>query len=249
MAHRSLLTEAVDRYLGTVVVHETAGAEAAARRDLEAPRGRHADRRRPGRVPRVSRAPHRRAPGDRDRHVHRLQRAGGRERSAARRPSRLLRRERRMDVDRAPLLGRGRARRPDRAAPRVRRGKRSRNCCKRDGPGSYDFAFIDADKTGYDAYYEACLELIRAGGLIAIDNVLWSGTVADPTDCAPGHGRAAHAQREDPRRSARRRVPREPRRRRDAGAQEVGSETTFRDRIAEQAELVRIVSDPLLTAE
>jgi len=56
---------------------------------------------------------------------------------------------------------------------------------KRDGAGSYDFAFIDADKTGYDAYYEACLELIRAGGLIAIDNVLWSGTVADPADLRP----------------------------------------------------------------
>jgi len=56
---------------------------------------------------------------------------------------------------------------------------------ERDGPGSYDFAFIDADKTGYDAYYEACLELIRAGGLIAIDNVLWSGTVADPADVRP----------------------------------------------------------------
>jgi caffeoyl-CoA O-methyltransferase len=48
------------------------------------------------------------------------------------------------------------------------------------GPGSFDFAFIDADKTGYDAYYEACLSLLRPGGLIAIDNVLWSGTVADP---------------------------------------------------------------------
>ena len=56
---------------------------------------------------------------------------------------------------------------------------------KRDGAGSYDFAFIDADKTGYDAYYEACLELLRAGGLIAIDNVLWSGTVADPSDTRP----------------------------------------------------------------
>jgi predicted O-methyltransferase YrrM len=51
--------------------------------------------------------------------------------------------------------------------------------------GSFDFAFIDADKTGYDAYYEACLALIRAGGLIAIDNVLWSGTVADPSDQKP----------------------------------------------------------------
>ncbi len=45
---------------------------------------------------------------------------------------------------------------------------------------SFDFAFIDADKTGYDVYYEACLELIRPGGLIAIDNVLWNGAVADP---------------------------------------------------------------------
>jgi caffeoyl-CoA O-methyltransferase len=45
---------------------------------------------------------------------------------------------------------------------------------------SYDFAFIDADKTGYDAYYERCLALLRPGGLIAVDNVLWGGAVADP---------------------------------------------------------------------
>jgi predicted O-methyltransferase YrrM len=45
--------------------------------------------------------------------------------------------------------------------------------------GSFDFAFIDADKENYDAYYEASLELVRPGGLIAIDNVLWSGAVAD----------------------------------------------------------------------
>ncbi len=47
--------------------------------------------------------------------------------------------------------------------------------------GTFDFAFIDADKTGYDAYYEACLKLLRPNGLIAIDNVLWSGAVADAT--------------------------------------------------------------------
>ncbi|MEY2167234.1 MULTISPECIES: class I SAM-dependent methyltransferase [unclassified Rhodanobacter] len=46
--------------------------------------------------------------------------------------------------------------------------------------GRYDFAFIDADKTGYAAYYERCLQLLRPGGLIAIDNVLWSGAVARP---------------------------------------------------------------------
>ena len=46
--------------------------------------------------------------------------------------------------------------------------------------GHYDFAFIDADKTGYDAYYERCLQLLRHGGLIAIDNTLWGGDVARP---------------------------------------------------------------------
>jgi predicted O-methyltransferase YrrM len=52
----------------------------------------------------------------------------------------------------------------------------------RDGAtGSYDFMFIDADKSNYDGYYERGLELVRPGGLIAIDNVLWSGSVADPT--------------------------------------------------------------------
>jgi predicted O-methyltransferase YrrM len=49
-----------------------------------------------------------------------------------------------------------------------------------EGPASQDLAFIDADKSSYDAYYEACLQLLRPGGLIAIDNVLWSGRVADP---------------------------------------------------------------------
>ena len=46
--------------------------------------------------------------------------------------------------------------------------------------GRFDFAFIDADKESYGAYYERCLELVRAGGLIAIDNTLWSGAVIDP---------------------------------------------------------------------
>ena len=46
--------------------------------------------------------------------------------------------------------------------------------------GRFDFAFIDADKESYGAYYERCLQLVRAGGLIAIDNTLWSGAVIDP---------------------------------------------------------------------
>ena len=45
--------------------------------------------------------------------------------------------------------------------------------------GGFDFAFIDADKANYANYYERCLTLIRPGGLIAVDNVLWSGKVVD----------------------------------------------------------------------
>jgi predicted O-methyltransferase YrrM len=47
---------------------------------------------------------------------------------------------------------------------------------------TFDFSFIDADKANYDKYYEMSLRLVRPGGLIAIDNVLWSGRVADKTN-------------------------------------------------------------------
>ena len=50
------------------------------------------------------------------------------------------------------------------------------------GPGTFDFAFIDADKEGYDGYYENGLKLLRAGGLMAFDNTLWSGRVADSSN-------------------------------------------------------------------
>lgn len=45
---------------------------------------------------------------------------------------------------------------------------------------SFDFAYIDADKSGYRNYVERCMNLVRSGGLIALDNTLWSGSVADP---------------------------------------------------------------------
>ena len=47
--------------------------------------------------------------------------------------------------------------------------------------GTFDFAFIDADKNNYAAYYDRCFQLVRQGGLILVDNVLWYGRVIDPT--------------------------------------------------------------------
>jgi predicted O-methyltransferase YrrM len=46
--------------------------------------------------------------------------------------------------------------------------------------GTFDFAFIDADKNNYAAYYDRCFQLVRSGGLILVDNVLWYGRVVDP---------------------------------------------------------------------
>ena len=49
---------------------------------------------------------------------------------------------------------------------------------------TFDFAFIDADKSGYDSYYELCLQLLKSGGVIAFDNTLWSEKVLKPPeDC------------------------------------------------------------------
>jgi len=70
----------------------------------------------------------------------------------------------------------------------------------RDGwSGDYDMAFIDADKTGYADYFEACLTLVRPGGLILVDNTLWDGkvTAANPededTEAIRAFNRQAHA--------------------------------------------------------
>ncbi len=67
------------------------------------------------------------------------------------------------------------------------------------GGSTYDIAFIDADKESYDLYYERCLELVRPGGLILIDNMFWDGAVADPeqddeeTEALRGLARKIHA--------------------------------------------------------
>src|SRR5579872_6577226 len=55
-------------------------------------------------------------------------------------------------------------------------------CLKAGEAGSYDFAFIDADKTNYSGYYERILKLLRPGGLVTVDNVLWDGAVIDRQD-------------------------------------------------------------------
>ena len=58
--------------------------------------------------------------------------------------------------------------------------------------GRFDFAFIDADKESYLAYYERVLQLLRPGGLLAVDNVLWSGRVADPEVSDPDTAALRH---------------------------------------------------------
>ncbi|HKH21034.1 MAG TPA: class I SAM-dependent methyltransferase [Gammaproteobacteria bacterium] len=50
---------------------------------------------------------------------------------------------------------------------------------------AFDFAFIDADKENYENYFERCMNLMRPGGLIAVDNTLWGGSVADPENQEP----------------------------------------------------------------
>jgi predicted O-methyltransferase YrrM len=70
----------------------------------------------------------------------------------------------------------------DRAEVRVGPAGETLDVLVAEGGAPYDIAFIDADKTGYDRYYEACLGLLRPGGLIVLDNVLQDGRVLDPGD-------------------------------------------------------------------
>ena len=54
-----------------------------------------------------------------------------------------------------------------------------------DNKGSFDFAFVDADKTNYKNYHEKLMKLLRIGGVVVYDNTLWGGTVATPDDSVP----------------------------------------------------------------
>jgi predicted O-methyltransferase YrrM len=60
-----------------------------------------------------------------------------------------------------------------------------RGLLKEFGPGSFDFVYVDADKDNYDTYYELGLELVRTGGIIGLDNVIWGGWVVDETQNDP----------------------------------------------------------------
>ena len=64
------------------------------------------------------------------------------------------------------------------------------------GDGTYDFVFIDADKVNYGAYYEEAVALLRPGGVVAVDNVLWSGKVARPFEEGDADTRAIQALNE-----------------------------------------------------
>ena len=118
--------------------------------------------------------------------------------------------------DRAPLLEEGRRRRRRSTCGSGRPWRRSKTAAR----GTFDFAFIDADKANYWNYYERCLKLVRNGGLIAIDNTLWGGEVAEPADAGRRarvalrafNDAAARDQRVDMR-------PRADRRRPHAGAE------------------------------
>jgi caffeoyl-CoA O-methyltransferase len=69
----------------------------------------------------------------------------------------------------------------DRITLRIGPGSESLDALLKDGQqGRFDFAFIDADKVGYERYYEQCLELLRPGGLMLLDNAFQNGKVADP---------------------------------------------------------------------
>jgi predicted O-methyltransferase YrrM len=92
----------------------------------------------------------------------------------------------------ADATGRRRAWREDRAHHRPGAGH-ARPAAGTGLAAQLDMAFIDANKNDYDAYYERCLALLRPGGLVLIDNVLWGGSVVDRADKTVDTGRSARS--------------------------------------------------------
>ena len=89
--------------------------------------------------------------------------------------------------------------------------------------GAFDFAFIDADKANYDAYYERCLRLLRPGGVVGIDNVLWGGRVADAAVTDQDTAAIRALERQGSRRRPRTRHDAADWRRLHVGVEEVGA--------------------------
>ena len=129
-----------------------------------------------GAVPRAARPRVRREAGARDRHLHRLLGALDGRGAAGGRSHRHARHRAEARRGRAALLRPKPARLEDHPPPRPS------DRDDRELEGEFDLVFIDADKEGYDEYYEAVLPRLSARGLIAIDNTLWSGRVLDPQD-------------------------------------------------------------------
>ena len=94
----------------------------------------------------------------------------------------VLRRQRGMDAHRPALLEGSGLGEPHRAHHRASAVKTLDWLLAQGLADQLDLAFIDADKENYDAYYERCLKLVRRGGLVLIDNVLWGGSVANLAD-------------------------------------------------------------------
>ena len=171
------LPDDVQDYLLAGASARRRSSPACARRP-PATRGPDADRARAGRAVRAPRRAPRRAAVPRGRHVHRLLVARRRARDAARRPAGLLRRlggvhgdARRYWAEAGVADGSTCGSRP--------RSTRWTRCSPRAG-GHVRPRVHRRGQERYPDYYERCVELVRPGGLIALDNVLWSGEVADP---------------------------------------------------------------------
>lgn len=79
---------------------------------------------------------------------------------------------------------------------RIAPAERTLRALADEAPGTFDFAFIDADKESYPSYYELCLTLLRPGGLLALDNMLWSGRVTTDVAGMDEETRTLHALNE-----------------------------------------------------